>query len=134
MKSASKILSIIACVIGILWSIIGFFTVAIGAGMMSAAAKINEQQGKADQIENSGASVALALVGALIMMVLGMIFSAVGNAEGAGKHKSIIHGALLLLCGIFATGWHSYVAGPIYIISGILTIIAGAGAQNSNPR
>lgn len=130
MKSASKILSIIACVIGILWSVIGFFTVALGAGFMSASAKMNNQQAQASQAINTGATIMLALIGALIMIIVGMIFSAVGNAEQASPKKSLVNDLLLLFCGILATAWHSYVAGPIYIISGILTTCAGAFAPS----
>jgi hypothetical protein len=95
MKNASKILSIIACVIGILWSIIGFAGSVVG-GAVAGIAESTGNHAHSGHMVDTAASIALAM------------------------------GALLLFSGILATAWHSYVAGPIYVFCGGLTLLAGS--------
>ena len=133
MKSASKILTIIACVIGILWSVIGIPIAFVGTAAVAGLASAGGDPSQTAHLRDTAISTTLGLIGAFIMMVLGMVFSAVGNAETAGRTKTMTMGVLLLLCGIFATAWHSYVAGLIYVFSGVLTLLAGAFMTHDTP-
>jgi hypothetical protein len=132
MKNASKILTIIACVLGILWSIIGAAVVFFGSAAVAGLSEAGGDRSHTAQLQHTAVNTTLALIGALIVIIVGMVFSAVGNAETASRAKTLTMGILLLLCGILATAWHSFVAGPIYAFSGLLTILAGAFGPAQN--
>ncbi len=115
-KVPSKILSIIACVIGIIWSVIGFFAVCFGGALVATGQRLGEDTNNAEHTMEATVAIMVKLVGAFGVIVLGMVFSAVGNAKNAGSTKTIVNGALLLVAGVLATVWHSYVSGPMYVL------------------
>ena len=112
MKTAIKFLVIIGIIIGIIWSFLGFFGAVFLAGIA---------QDKETKYVKVGAKSALALV----VIILGLVFGIISSGKTAGKGTTIVMGVLLGGSGLIATILYSYVAGPIYILGGLLAIIAG---------
>lgn len=125
MKKAIKILTIIGGVVGIIWSIVQFFTLLFG-GAIVAATKDTIGSGGGRQVMESAKSGMLASIGSIIAVIVGLIFGILASGKKIGRMPTIIHGFLLLVAGVLATIWHSYVAGPMYILGALLAILAGA--------
>jgi len=117
MKTASKILIIIGSIIGILWSIIGFFSVWFGG----AVAITLDKNIKTEDVTD----IMLKMIGSFIVIIIGLILGIIAANKKTKKITTIILGILLLSSGILATVWHSYATGPIYILSSLLLILAG---------
>ncbi len=120
MKTAIKVLVIIGVIIGIIWSFLGFF----GSAFFSVweeglTGEISPD--RAAKYENVGVKSAFALVA----IILGLVFGIIASGKTAGKGTTIVMGILLGGSGLIATILYSYVAGPIYILGGLLAIIAG---------
>lgn len=121
MISAIKILVIIACIIGILWSLLGIF----GGAFFGAMKAVLENEQEAKKLEELYLNNSLRHIGSFAMIILGLIFGIVGSGKKAKKLTSIINGILLLTCGVLAFIWYSYFTGIIYVLCGFLLIITG---------
>ena len=121
MKSAIKILVIIACIIGIIWSLVGIFGGAFFGGIKAAF----EEKQEAEKTKEEYVNTSLRHIGSFIMVTIGLIFGIVGSGKKSKKITTIINGSLLLFCGIMAFTWLSYFAGSIYVLCGFLLIIVG---------
>lgn len=120
MKKAVKILIIITCIIGIIWSLIGIVG-GILLGGFNAAFE-DSQKSSEVKIEKYTNSV-MKHIGSFFLICFGLIFGIVATAEKTKKILSIANSIFLLLCGIFATILLSYLCGPLYILCGLLIII-----------
>jgi len=120
MKTAVKVLIIIGVIIGIIWSFLGFFGAAFFSGMEKGLTG-EIAPDKEAKYENIGVKSAFALVA----IILGLVFGIIASGRTAGKGTTIVMGILLGGSGIIATILYSYVAGPIYVLGGLLAIIAG---------
>ena len=120
MKTAIKVLVIIGVIIGIIWSFLGFFGSAVFS-VMEEGLTGEISPDKAVKYENVGVKSAFALVA----IILGLVFGIIASGKTAGKGTTIVMGILLGGSGLIATILYSYVAGPIYILGGLLAIIAG---------
>jgi hypothetical protein len=126
MKPAVKVLVIIAAVIGIIWAIVGFFGVAIGGGFVAA---FKETKEAAQKTVETSAVIMMKLAGSFIAIVAGLIFGIISAGQEVNRIAGIVLSALLIICGVAATMWASYVAGPLYCLCGILALIANAAAK-----
>ncbi|MFW6139216.1 MAG: hypothetical protein ACOC7U_08585 [Spirochaetota bacterium] len=61
----------------------------------------------------------------LIPIITGLVFGIIASAKESIKVVILIMGVLLIGCGVLATVWNSYVSGPIYVLAGLLAVIAG---------
>jgi hypothetical protein len=116
MKTAVKILVIITAVIGIIWAIVGFFGVALGGGIATKTMMASEM-------------TMAKLAGSFIAIIAGLIFGIIAADKEVKQIAGIILSALLILSGVAATIWASFVAGPLYILSGILALIANSAIK-----
>jgi len=126
MKAAVKILVIIAAVVGIVWAIVGFFGLAFAGGTAAAFEKSKET---AQKIVSTTAVAMMKLVGSFIVITAGLIFGIIASGKEVNRIAGIILGALLIICGVAATLWASYAAGPLYILCGILVLAANAAEK-----
>ncbi len=131
MKTAIKILVIIAAVIGIVWAIVGFFGVAIGGGFLAA---FEESDDAAREVVESSAMTMMKLVGTFVVIIAGLIFGVIASGKETKPVAGIVLSALLIVCGISATVWASYVSGPLYILCGILALVANATGKRSTAQ
>lgn len=128
MKTAVKILVIIAAVIGIIWAIVGFFGMAIGGGFLAA---FEETEEAVQEIVEPSVMTMMKLVGSFVVIIAGLIFGVIASGKETKPVAGIVLSALLIVCGISATVWASYIAGPLYILCGILGLVANATAKRS---
>ena len=117
MKTAVKVLVIIGAVIGFIWGIVAFF----GRAFAGAMVEIAEVEEGAEELKDVGVN---AFVGFFVVIV-GLVFGLVCAREKSSKATTIVNGLLLLLCGIAATALQSWIAGPLYVVSGFLGFLAG---------
>jgi len=127
MKTAVRILVIIAGVVGIVWAIIGFFGVAAGGSISTVFQTADE----AKQTIEQSTTTMTKLIGSLIFVVAGLIFGTMASGKESKKVTGIVLSVLLILCGIITTSLASYVTGPIYVLCGILALIANAASKRS---
>ncbi len=135
MKTAVKVLVIIAGVVGIIWSIVGFFSILFGGAFIAAGQEtIGKDAVAAKQTASTSVSLMLKMIGSLVVVVAGLVFGIISSSKEIKPIPGIILAALLLGSGILATIWASYVAGPIYLLCGLLAIIANAISKGKATR
>ena len=117
MKTAVRVLVIIAAVIGFVWGIVGFF----GGAFAGAIAELAEEEA----MKKESLDVGVNAFAAFFVVIAGLVFGIVCAREKSKKATTIVNGLLLLLCGIIATALQSWIAGPMYVLSGFLGFIAG---------
>ena len=71
----------------------------------------------------------LMMIGSFIAIIVGLIFGIISSNKETKRIKGIILSLLLLFSGIIATICASYVAGPIYILCGILALISNSTSK-----
>ena len=120
MKTAIKVLVIIGVIIGIIWSFLGFFGAAFFMGMEEGLTGSIETEKEAKYTD-----VAVKSAFALMAIIIGLVFAIIASKKATGKITTIVMGVLLGGCGIGATVLYSYVAGPIYVLCGLMAVIAG---------
>ncbi len=130
MKTAIKVLVIIAFVIGVIWSIVGFFGVWFGGAIVASGQEVFEEDSEAAaETTEATATIMLKMIGSFLVIIAGFIFGLISCGKEVKKATSITMGVLLIICGVLAIIWTSYVAGPLYILSGILASISGSSAK-----
>ena len=120
MKTAARVLVIIAIVIGFIWGIVGFFGSAFLAGCETALAE-KEEEVAIEEYENVGVNAAIAF----FVIIAATVFGIVASREKSGKATTIVNSLILLGCGIAATALQSWIAGPLFIISAVLAFLGG---------
>jgi hypothetical protein len=120
MKTAIKILVIIGVIIGIIWSLFGFFGAGVFLGIEKGLTGEIAQE-RQSKYEDVGVRSAFALM----VIIVGLVFGIIASVKTSGKTTTIVMGVLLGGSGVIATILYSYVAGPIYSLGGLLAIIAG---------
>lgn len=126
MKKAAKILCIIALVIGIIWAIVGFFGSWVGGAVISAGQEVfaEDSQGANSTLESS-VNVMLKLIGSFVIVIIGGVLGIIGSDKKLSKVKPLIFGVLTLICGFILFPLANYVAAAIYLIAGLLLVLAG---------
>ncbi|HOR40964.1 MAG TPA: DUF6056 family protein [Paludibacteraceae bacterium] len=126
MKKAAKILCIIALVIGIIWAIVGFFGSWVGGAVISAGQEVfaEDSQGANSTLESS-VNVMLKLIGSFVIVIIGGVLGIIGSDKKPSKVKPLIFGVLTLICGFILFPLANYVAAAIYLIAGLLLVLAG---------
>ena len=120
MKTAVRVLVIIAAAIGFIWSIVGFFGSAAVAGVETGLKMEGAEQRKEGYID-FGVNSFLSF----LMTIAALVFGIVCAREKSGKATTIVNALLLLVCGIVATALKSWIAGPIFVTAGLLGFLAG---------
>ncbi|MBW8003816.1 MAG: hypothetical protein FVQ80_17765 [Planctomycetes bacterium] len=122
MKTAVRVLVIIAAAIGFIWSIV-VFGGGIFAGGIEAA--LTEDEAKREEVVGTYVPAITKTVFAFIFIIAGLVFGIVCAREKSSKATTMVNGLLLLLCGIAATALQSWIAGPIYVVDGFLGFLSG---------
>ncbi len=117
MKTAVRVLVIVGCVIGFIWSIVGFFG-GMGGGVIG---KLAED----DKLADESINIAAYSIISFFVVIASLVFGIVCSREKSKKAATIVNGLLLLLCGIIVTALKSWIAGPLFILSGFLGFLAG---------
>ncbi|HOV39751.1 MAG TPA: hypothetical protein PLG79_13580 [Spirochaetales bacterium] len=130
MKDAVRLLVIIAAVIGIIWSIVGFIGILFGGAFVAAGQEaIGKNTTAAEATETTTVNLILMMIGSFIAIIIGLIFGIISSNKETKRIRGIILSLLLLFSGIIATICASYVAGPIYILCGILALISNSTSK-----
>lgn len=126
MKTAAKILCIIALVIGIIWATVGFFGSWVGGSVISAGQEVfaEDSQG-ANSTLDSTVNIMLKLIGSFVIVIIGGVLGIIGSDKKPSKLKPLIFGVLTLICGIILFPLHNYVAASLYLIAGLLLVLSG---------
>jgi hypothetical protein len=126
MKTAVKVLCIIALIIGLVWATVGFFGSWAG-GAVSAAGQavfLGDSEGAASTI-NDSAMLMIRLIGSFIVVIIAGVLGIVGSEQKPVKIKSIILGLLTFICGIILFPLNNYVAAVLYLVAGFILFLAG---------
>jgi hypothetical protein len=123
MKTAVKVLVIIAGVIGIIWPIVGFFGTAIGGSLAAVFAETEEAE---REFFFGSISIMMKLLGSSIVVVAGLVFGIIAAGKEIRRVPGIVLSVLLIVSGVLATALASFVTGPMYVLAGILAVIANA--------
>ena len=131
MKKATKVLCIIALIIGLIWATVGFFGSWFG-GAVSAAVDtlVSDTQSAASTIENT-AMLMIRLIGSFIVVIIAGVLGIVGSDKKSTKVKAIILGLLTIICGCFLFPLNNYVAAVIYLFAGFFLFLAGVGTKQA---
>lgn len=131
MLKASKILLIIGLVIGIIWSVVGFFGVWFGGAFVAAVqdtsvggAKIDP--GGAAKTLDATRSVMTSMLGGFCAVLIGGILGIVGCGPVGSKAKTMILGGLTVASGVLLVITHNWIAAALYLLAGFLVTLAGA--------
>ncbi len=95
MKTAVRVLVIVGCVIGFIWSIVGFFG-GMGGGVIG---KLAED----DKLADESINIAAYSIISFFVVIASLVFGIVCSREKSKKAATIVNGLLLLLCGIIVT-------------------------------
>ncbi len=125
MKTAVRVLVIIAAAIGFIWSIVVFGGGIFAGGIEAALTELTEGEAESEKVVETYATVITKTVFAFIFIIAGLVFGIVCAREKSSKVTTIVNGLLLLLCGIAATALQSWIAGPIYVVGGFLGFLSG---------
>ena len=125
MKTAVRVLVIIAAVIGFIWSVTIFSGGILTGGIEGALTELTEGKAESEKVVEIYATVITKVIFAFIFIIAGLVFGIVCAREKSSKTTTIINGLLLLLCGIAATALQSWVAGPICVVGGFLGFLSG---------
>ena len=125
MKTAVRVLVIIAAVIGFIWSVTIFSGGILTGGIEGALTELTEGKAESEKVVEIYATAITKTIFASIFIIAGLVFGIVCSEAKSSKTTTIVNSLLLLLCGIAATALQSWIAGPLYIISGFLGFLSG---------
>jgi hypothetical protein len=133
MKTAVKVLCIIALIVGLIWAVVGFFGSWVGGAVSAAgqAVLLGDSKGAASTINNS-AMLMIRLIGSFIFVIIAGVLGIVGSDKEPSKMKPIILGMLVFICGIVLFPLNNYIAAVLYIISGLILFLAGLTTKMGN--
>ena len=126
MKTAAKVLSIIALIIGLIWATVGFFGSWAGGAVTAAgqAVLLNDARGAATTITDTS-ELMVRLVGSFIVVIIAGVMGIVGSDNKPAKAKPIILGMLTFLCGWFLFPLNNYIAAVLFLFVGFFLFLAG---------
>jgi hypothetical protein len=126
MKTAAKVLCILALVIGLIWASVGFFSNWIG-GAVSAGFKagfLDDSTGATSTLYKAANSM-IGHIAGFILVILAGVLGLVGTDKNPKKGKTLILGILTFVLGILLLVLGNYIAGVLYLIAGVLLFFAG---------
>jgi hypothetical protein len=125
MKTAAKVLCIIALIVGLIWATVGFFGSWVGGGVSAGVqVLIDDTQGAASTVENT-VNLMIRLIGSFIVVIAGGVLGIVGADKNPAKVKTIILGLLTGISGCFLFPLNNYIPAVIYLFAGFLLLLAG---------
>jgi hypothetical protein len=123
MKTAAKILSITALIIGIIWAFFGFFGAWFGGAVV---ASLESTSKAANSTMDTTVMVMIKLIFSFVLVILGGVLGIVGADKKPSRMKPIILGSLVFVAGVGLFPLHNWAAAALYVIAGFLLVIAGA--------
>jgi flagellar basal body-associated protein FliL len=132
MKKAAKILCIIALIIGLIWATVGFFGVWFGGAVVGAVQEMSQDSVSADATMETSVSIMLRLLGSFVVVIIGGVLGIVGASKEPSKLKPIILGILTFVCGFALFPLSNYVAAALYLVAGLLLLLAGLTTKIEN--
>lgn len=126
MKTAAKILCIIALIVGLIWATVGFFGAWVGGAFIASGNEVfyNDSAG-ADATMESSVNFMLKFIGSFIVIIIGGVLGIVGSNKAPSQMKLIILGILVYTSGWILFPLNNYVAAVIYIVAGLLLVVSG---------
>lgn len=126
MKTAAKILCIIALIVGLIWATVGFFGAWVGGAFIASGKEVfyNDSAG-ADATMESSVNFMLKFIGSFIVIIIGGVLGIVGSKKAPSQMKLIILGILVYTSGWILFPLNNYVAAVIYIVAGLLLVVSG---------
>jgi len=125
MKTAVKILCIIALIIGIIWATVGFFGSWVGGAVVSTVEDMSQDSASADSTMEKSVNFMLKFIGSFIVVIIGGVLGIVGSKKAPSQMKPIILGILTYISGWVLFPLNNYVAAAIYLVAGLLLVLAG---------
>lgn len=126
MKKAAKILCIIALIFGLIWATVGFFGSWVGGAVIATGEEVfANDSASANETFETSANIMLRLLGSFVVVILGGVLGIVGASKEPSKLKPIVLGFLTFICGFLLFPLSNYVAAAIYLVAGLLLLIAG---------
>jgi len=125
MKTAVKVLCIIALVIGLIWATVGFFSSWLGGSVSAGVSALTyDSKGAAAKVEST-AMLMIRLAGSFIVVIIGGVLGIVGSDKQPAKLKPLILGVLTFTCGCFLFPLNNYIAAVLFLVAGFLLMLAG---------
>ena len=125
MKTAVKILCIIALIIGIIWATVGFFGSWVGGAVVSTVEDMSQDSASADSTMEKSVNFMLKFIGSFIVVIIGGVLGIVGSKKAPSQMKPIILCILTYISGWVLFPLNNYVAAAIYLVAGLLLVLAG---------
>lgn len=126
MKTAVKILCIIALIIGIIWATVGFFGSWVGGAVIATGEEVFANDSvSADATMGKSVNFMLKFIGSFIVVIIGGVLGIVGSKKAPSQMKPIILGILTYISGWVLFPLNNYVAAAIYLVAGLLLVLAG---------
>jgi hypothetical protein len=126
MKTAAKILCIIALIIGIIWATVGFFGSWVGGAVIATGEEVFANDSvSADATMGKSVNFMLKFIGSFIVVIIGGVLGIVGSKKAPSQMKPIILGILTYISGWVLFPLNNYVAAAIYLVAGLLLVLAG---------
>jgi ABC-type dipeptide/oligopeptide/nickel transport system permease component len=133
MKKAAKILCIIALIIGLIWATVGFFGSWIGGAVVATGQEfLGNDSASADAAMETSVNIMLRLLGSFVVVIIGGVLGIVGASKEPSKLKPIILGILTFICGFVLFPLSNYVAAALYLVAGLLLLLAGLTTKIEN--
>ena len=126
MKTAVKVLSIIALIIGIIWAFVGFFGSWLGGAIYAASQSVGGEIDDASKTISSTAINMIKLIFSFIIVIIAGVLGIVGSDKKPARIKSIVLGSIIMVCGASLFPLNNWIAAVLYVISGLILIISGA--------
>jgi len=89
MKTAVKILCIIALIIGIIWATVGFFGSWVGGAVVSTVEDMSQDSASADSTMEKSVNFMLKFIGSFIVVIIGGVLGIVGSKKAPSQMKPI---------------------------------------------
>jgi hypothetical protein len=132
MKTAVKVLCIIALVIGVIWAVVAFYGSLYGGAAVATIQGLTGNSTGAASTEDATNKLIVLHFGSFIVVVIAGVLGIIGSAKNSAKKKSIILGLLTLICGIVLLPLNNYIAAVLYVIAGLLLFLAGVTLKVTN--
>lgn len=126
MKTAAKILCIIALIVGLIWATVGFFGSWVGGAVIATGEEVFANDSvSADATMETSVNFMLKFIGSFIVVIIGGVLGIVGAKKTPSQMKPIILGILTYISGWALFPLNNYVAAAIYLVAGLLLVLAG---------
>lgn len=126
MKTAAKILCIIALIFGLIWATVGFFGSWVGGAVIATGEEVFANDSvSADATMGKSVNFMLKFIGSFIVVIIGGVLGIVGSKKAPSQMKPIILGILTYISGWVLFPLNNYVVAAIYLVAGLLLVLAG---------